>query len=162
MGILPILNTSPCWAVPKEVPETECETNYPVSDAEYAEFAAHIAVRYVEYFTNGEIDPVRCPTLYKAAVIAGRNANPATRYRRRGTAPRLELVFRCGGTVRRHAHGGTRWSLDDLHESDGLFGLGLWLPHVPRQGHQCRGDRGESRDLLLVSDSGRGVARIKN
>lgn len=67
-----------------------------------------------------------------------------------------------GGTVRRHAHGGTRRSLDDLHESDGLFGLGWWLPHVPGQGHQCRGDRGESRDLLLVSDSGRGAARIKN
>lgn len=38
-----------CWAVPKEVPETECETNYPVSDAEY------ITLYKAAYFqpTNG-------------------------------------------------------------------------------------------------------------
>ena len=118
MSILPILNTSPCWAVPKEVPEVECETNYPVSDAEYAEFVAHVTARdgpsgdfwdahpgldgalaplyfeiwnepYIEYFTNGEIDPARYTTLYKAAVIAGRNANSATRYLVESTADRI-------------------------------------------------------------------------
>jgi hypothetical protein len=132
MGILPILNTSPCWAVPKEVPEAECQTSYPVSDAEYAEFAAHVAARYgpagdfwdahpeldgalasvyleiwnepyIEYFTNGEIDPARYTTLYKAAVIAGRNANPATRYLVESTSDRIvkgNLVNWAGGMVK--------------------------------------------------------------
>lgn len=132
MSILPVLNTSPCWAVPKEVKEEDCETNYPTSDAEYAEFVSHAAARYgpsgdfwdahpeldgalasryfeiwnepyIEAFTNGEIDPARYTTLYKAAVIAGRNANAATRYLVESTADRIvkgTVVNWAGGMVK--------------------------------------------------------------
>lgn len=105
--VLPILNSPPCWAVPEEV--EECENSYPTSNSDYANFTAKaverygpggdfweahplldsdVAARYWEiwnepYFgftSNGEVDPGRYAALYKAAVIAGRGANPATDY----------------------------------------------------------------------------------
>jgi hypothetical protein len=119
LRILPILNTSPCWAVPEKAKkEEQCETSYPVSDAEYAEFTAQVAARYgpsgdfwdahpeleaslapryfeiwnepyIESFVNGEVDPARYATLYKAAVIAGRAANPSSRYLVESTADKI-------------------------------------------------------------------------
>jgi hypothetical protein len=109
MTILPILDSPPCWAVPKETDPEDCWQTYPASNAEYAEFVAHVAARYgpagdfweanpeldeglapryleiwnepyYPSFSNGEVDPGLYAPLYKAAVIAGRAANPATRY----------------------------------------------------------------------------------
>ncbi|HXQ88444.1 MAG TPA: hypothetical protein VN733_02285, partial [Solirubrobacterales bacterium] len=108
LTILPILNAPPCWATGGEV-ESVCERTYPTSDAEYAEFVSHVAARYgpggefwtahpeldgslaprffeiwnepyIPFFVNGDLDPARYASLYKAAVIAGRSANAATRY----------------------------------------------------------------------------------
>jgi sugar lactone lactonase YvrE len=107
MTILPVLNTPPCWAVPEG--SEKCGKTYPTSSAEYAEFVAHVAERYgpggdfweahpgldgslaskqleiwnepyFPQFTNGVVDPAIYTALYKAAVVAGRAANPATRY----------------------------------------------------------------------------------
>lgn len=109
MAILPILNSPPCWAVPKETDPNECWETWPTSNAEYAEFTARAVERYgpggdfweahpglddelapvhwevwnepyYPSFTNGEVDPARYASLYKVAVIAGREANGATRY----------------------------------------------------------------------------------
>ena len=110
MRILPLLAAPPCWAVPElPNPEDECEITYPVSDAEYAEYVAHVVARYgrdgdfweahpkldaalapryfeiwnepyYPAFSNYEVDPERYASLYKAAVIAGREANPESRY----------------------------------------------------------------------------------
>jgi hypothetical protein len=109
ISVLPILNSPPCWAVPKEIKEKDCWRTYPVSDAEFGEFTAHavarygpggdfwdehpkldgsLAPRYFEIwnepyypqFTNGNVDPARYADLYKAAVVAGREANPSARY----------------------------------------------------------------------------------
>lgn len=109
MTILPLLVSSPCWAVPEETDEDDCWSTYPESDAEYAEYVSQVAARYgpggdfwdahpslgddlapryleiwnesyLPQFTNDEVDPARYAALYKAAVIAGRAANPATRY----------------------------------------------------------------------------------
>ncbi len=109
MSILPILNSPPCWAVPSGTNSKDCWATYPVSDAEYAEltaeavdrygpggafWAAHpdldpaLAPRYFEIwnepylpeFTNNNVNPARYADLYKAAVVAGRAANPGTRY----------------------------------------------------------------------------------
>jgi|GEM_PF-3001577 len=109
LNILPILNAPPCWAVPEKTKEADCERTYPTSDAEYAEFVSHVVTRYgpggefwtahpkldsalapryfeiwnepyIPHFVNGELNPARYTSLYKAAVIAGRNANKATRY----------------------------------------------------------------------------------
>jgi len=107
LQVLPILNAPPCWAVPKEV--EECENSYPTSNSDYANFTAKAVERYgpggdfweahplldgdlaarfweiwnEPYFgftTNSKVDPERYAALYKAAVIAGREANPATDY----------------------------------------------------------------------------------
>ena len=108
MSILPIPNDPPCWAVPPETEPELCKTIYPVGNSEYAEFVAEVAKRYgpagdfwdthPEYsslavpqieiwnepylmasmYEAGEED--RYASLYKAAVIAGRQANSATRY----------------------------------------------------------------------------------
>lgn len=109
MTILPLLVSSPCWAVPRGTNENDCWSTYPVSDTEYAEYVAQVAARYGPHgdfwdahpsldgdlapryleiwnesylpeFTNDEVNPSRYAALYKAAVIAGRDANPATRY----------------------------------------------------------------------------------
>ncbi len=109
MTILPLLVSSPCWAVPKGTDENDCWSTYPASDAEYAEYVAQVAARYgpdgdfwdarpgldgdlapryleiwnesyLPEFTNDDVDPSRYAALYKAAVIAGRDANPATLY----------------------------------------------------------------------------------
>jgi hypothetical protein len=109
LSILPILDSSPCWAVPKETEEKDCWRTYPTSNADFADFAAHAAARYgpggefwtghpkldeslapryfeiwnepyFPQFTNGNVDPARYATLYKAAVVAGRAANSSTRY----------------------------------------------------------------------------------
>ncbi len=109
MTILPLLVSSPCWAVPRGTDENDCWSTYPVADAEYAEYVAQVAARYgpggdfwdahpglddglapsyleiwnesyLAQFTNDEVNPTRYAALYKAAVTAGRAANPATRY----------------------------------------------------------------------------------
>jgi DNA-binding beta-propeller fold protein YncE len=109
MEILPVLDSSPCWAVPEETDPEDCWRTYPESDSDYADFVAHaverygpsgdfwdahpgldndLAPRYWElwnepyypYFTNDEVDPARYAALYKAAVTAGRVANPGTDY----------------------------------------------------------------------------------
>lgn len=109
MEILPILNSPPCWAVPKETDPEECWETWPVGNAEYAEFTAEavkrygpsgdfwderplldgdLAPRYWEVwnepyypsFTNGEVDPARYASLFKAAAIAGDEANSGTDY----------------------------------------------------------------------------------
>jgi hypothetical protein len=109
MSILPILNSPPCWAVPAGTESGKCWNSYPVSDAEYAEFTAEAAGRYgpggafwsghpgldpalapryfeiwnepyLPEFTNNNVNPSRYADLYKAAVVAGRVANPGTRY----------------------------------------------------------------------------------
>jgi hypothetical protein len=115
LSILPVLDSPPCWAVPKGTVEAKCDQTYPISDAEFAEFASHAAARYgpggefwsahpklngelapryfeiwnepyIKEFTNGEIKPARYTTLYKAAVIAGREGNSSTRYLVESTA----------------------------------------------------------------------------
>jgi hypothetical protein len=109
MEILPILNSPPCWAVPEETDPEECWETWPVGNAEYAEFTAeavkrygpsgdfwderplldgNLAPRYWEVwnepyylsFTNGEVDPARYASLFKAAAIAGDEANGGTDY----------------------------------------------------------------------------------
>jgi hypothetical protein len=109
MTILPVLYGSPCWAVPKETDPNDCWNTYPNSNAEYAEYVAAVAARYgpdgnfwdenpgldgdlasthfeiwnepyLCQFTNNEVDPAKYANLYKAAVTAGRGANPASRY----------------------------------------------------------------------------------
>jgi len=109
MSILPIPNSPPCWAVPSETEESDCQRTYPVLDSEYAEFVGKFAQRYgpggdfwdehpefssdlarpqieiwnepyLEQFINEEVDPARYANLYKAAVVAGRESNPSTRY----------------------------------------------------------------------------------
>jgi Glycosyl hydrolase catalytic core len=109
MTILPVLYEPPCWAVPKETDPKECWQTYPTSNAEYAEYVAQVAGRYgpggdfweenpeldkdlasthfeiwnepyLCQFTNDEVDPAKYAGLYKAAVIAGREANPDSRY----------------------------------------------------------------------------------
>ena len=105
MSILPIPNSPPCWAVPSGAPECEA---FPVFNSDYASFVGKVASRYgpagdfwdlnpalneglasryIEvwnepYWGVGEeaVNPSRYAALYKAAVIAGRAANPATRY----------------------------------------------------------------------------------
>jgi hypothetical protein len=108
LSVLPIPNTPPCWAVPAGTEPEACGDAMPVGNAEYAEFVSEIAKRYgpggdfwdghPEYsalaipqveiwnepylnssmYEAGEED--RYASLYKAAVIAGRQANSATRY----------------------------------------------------------------------------------
>lgn len=109
LRILPVLDSSPCWAVPSDTDPADCWMTYPADDADYAEFTARVAARYgpggrfwqahpgldgalaPEYlevwnepyypqFSNGEVSPGRYARLYKAAVVAGRQANPSTRY----------------------------------------------------------------------------------
>lgn len=109
MSILPILNSPPCWAVPEETEPGDCWRTWPSSNGDFAYFTARAVERYgpggdfweahpgldeelapvhwevwnepyYPFFTNDEVDPARYASLYKAAVIAGREANPATRY----------------------------------------------------------------------------------
>lgn len=109
MTILPILNSPPCWAVPLGTPSNDCWRTWPESNGDFAYFTARaverygpggdfweahplldeeLAPRYWEvwnepyypFFTNDEVDPARYASLYKAAVTAGREANPSTRY----------------------------------------------------------------------------------
>jgi hypothetical protein len=109
MTILPILGTPPCWAVPEETNPADCWQAFPSSDGEFGYFTARVAERYgsggdfweanpsldgdlapryfeiwnepyYPEFSNDEVDPARYAALYKAAVIAGREANPASRY----------------------------------------------------------------------------------
>jgi hypothetical protein len=109
MRILPVLYGSPCWAVPVKTDPEDCWDTYPVANAEYAEFVAHAAARYgpggdfweenpelddalasrrfelwnepyYAEFSNDDVDPAHYAHLYKAAVAAGREANPASRY----------------------------------------------------------------------------------
>jgi hypothetical protein len=108
LSILPIPNTPPCWAVSAGSEPEVCGDAMPAGNAEYAEFVGEIAKRYgpggdfwdghpqysamaipqIEIWNEpylnssmyeaGEED--RYASLYKAAVIAGRQANSATRY----------------------------------------------------------------------------------
>jgi len=109
MTILPVLFEPPCWAVPVETEPGDCWQTYPTSNARYAEYVGRVAARYgpggdfweensgldsalasthfeiwnepyLCQFTNDEVDPAKYAALYKAAVIAGRSANPASRY----------------------------------------------------------------------------------
>lgn len=109
MEILPILDSPPCWAVPKETDPEDCWETWPTSDAEFAEFVEHaverygpsgdfwdahplldndLAPRYWEVwnepyypeFTNDEVDPARYAALFKAAAVAGTEANGGTDY----------------------------------------------------------------------------------
>ncbi len=104
MEILPVLDAPPCWAVPKETDPEDCWETWPVGNSEFAEFVenavkrygpsgefwdAHplldndLAPRYWEVwnepyypsFTNDEVDPARYAALFKAAAIAGEEAN---------------------------------------------------------------------------------------
>lgn len=108
LSILPIPNAAPCWATPAGLTESECKEVFPVSTEDYAAFVgkaaarygpggdfwnlnpdldADLASRYFEiwnepYWGTGPepVNPSRYAALYKAAVISGRTANPATRY----------------------------------------------------------------------------------
>ena len=109
LSILPIPNSPPCWAVPEGTKAEECADTYPVSDAEYAEFVGKVAGRYgpsgdfwderpelnsalaarhIEIWNEPYLNKsmyeagkqARYVSMYKAAVIAGRAANSATRY----------------------------------------------------------------------------------
>jgi len=108
MSILPIPNSPPCWAVPEKTEAANCEETYPVENAEYAEFVAEIAKRYgpggdfwddhpeysslalpqIEIWNEPYLNPSmyeagqqgRYASLFKAAAVAGNNANKATRY----------------------------------------------------------------------------------
>ncbi len=109
LTILPILDASPCWAVPSGTASEDCGRTFPESNADFGEFAAHATARYgpggtfwkahpglseayalrywevwnepyYGYFTNEDVDPAKYAALYKAAVVAGRAANSATRY----------------------------------------------------------------------------------
>ena len=109
MEILPVLDSPPCWAVPKETDPEDCWQTFPEANADYANFVAEtverygpsgdfwdahpgldndLAPRYWEIwnepyypsFTNDEVDPARYAALYKAAVIAGSEANGGTDY----------------------------------------------------------------------------------
>ncbi|HWN72245.1 MAG TPA: hypothetical protein VNN15_00390, partial [Solirubrobacterales bacterium] len=109
MTILPLVDSSPCWAVPKETAEEDCWRTFPTSNADFAFFVgkaverygpggdfweAHpgldseLAPRYWEiwnepylaFTSGGQVEPARYAALYKAAVIAGREASASTRY----------------------------------------------------------------------------------
>lgn len=110
MTILPVPTGSPCWAVPAEIEdEDECERTMPVANSDYAELVAqaaerygpggtfweghpgldsNLASRYIEIWNESYLgrnwplgsEPERYADLYKAAVTAGRAANPSTRY----------------------------------------------------------------------------------
>lgn len=105
LSILPIPNSPPCWAV--WIP-TDCDERFPSGTSEYAEFVAQVAARYgpegAFWDAHPELDPNLASRhieiwnepywatskesmlpfsyayLYKAAVVAGRSVNPATRY----------------------------------------------------------------------------------
>lgn len=106
LNILPIPNSPPCWAAPGVT--TDCDEYPPFSNAEYGEFVGQIAARYgpggdfwdahpgldgtlasryIEIWNepywatqHATMSPFGYAYLYKAAVTAGRAANPATRY----------------------------------------------------------------------------------
>lgn len=106
LSILPIPNSPPCWAV--WLGTTDCGEQVPGDKDEYAEFVAQIAARYgpsgdfwdahsgldgsfasrhIEIWNEpywdtakGSFSPGYYALMYKAAVIAGRAANPGTRY----------------------------------------------------------------------------------
>jgi hypothetical protein len=109
MEILPVLDSPPCWAVPEETDPEDCWRTFPASNSTFADFAAKAAERYgpsgdfweahpgldndlaPRYweiwnepylkFTSGEkVEPARYAALYKAAVIAGSEANGGTDY----------------------------------------------------------------------------------
>lgn len=109
MELLPVLDSPPCWAVPEETNPADCERTWPEEDGTFAYFTARAVERYgpsgdfwdahplldndlapryweiwnepyYEYFTNDEVDPARYASLYKAAVIAGSEANGGTDY----------------------------------------------------------------------------------
>jgi hypothetical protein len=109
LTILPILNEPPCWAVPKETPESACDRTYPTNNSDFAAFVAQSVARYgpggtfwtshVELDPNlaprffeiwnepyymashkGELSAARYAELYVAAVEAGRKANEAADY----------------------------------------------------------------------------------
>jgi hypothetical protein len=105
LSILPIPDSPPCWAV---FNPTDCTQRPIFLTAEYAEFVGQVAARYgpggdfwdahpglagdlasrhIEILnepywarSGGMLTPAGYANLYKAAVIAGRAANPATRY----------------------------------------------------------------------------------
>jgi hypothetical protein len=100
--ILPLLFDTPSWAGP-------AKTDIPSNPAEYADYVAHVVARYgpggtfwtshptlpanlapqyfeiwnepyYPQFSNNHIDPARYANLFKAAVIAGRAANPQAKF----------------------------------------------------------------------------------
>ena len=105
LSILPIPGSPPCWAT---FGSTNCSENPILSASEYAEFVGEVAARYgpngdfwddhpgldgklasrhIEILNEpywksagGSLTPYGYANLYKAAVIAGRAANPSTRY----------------------------------------------------------------------------------
>ena len=109
LRVLPILNSSPCWAVPRSVPDTECWRHLPTSDAEYAEYVTAVVARYgpggafwtanptldaslaprwfeiwnepyYSYTSYNQVDPGRYAQLFRAASAAGRTQNANTRF----------------------------------------------------------------------------------
>jgi hypothetical protein len=105
LSILPIPESPPCWAV---VGQTNCSQRPILLASEYAEFVGEAAARYgpggdfwdahpnldgslssryIEILNEpyweragGILTPYGYANIYKAAVIAGRAANPSTRY----------------------------------------------------------------------------------
>lgn len=109
LTILPVLHSPPCWAVPSGVPSAACENTFPVNKADFAAFTGQVVKRYgtggsfwqshpglsssfaprffeilnEPYFMNSpysEGPEQRYPDLYIAAVAAGRDANPGSRF----------------------------------------------------------------------------------
>jgi hypothetical protein len=108
LRVLPILDGTPCWAASAGTSPADCARSLPADEDAYATFAAAAAARYgpggtfwalspdldanlasawVEvfnepYFTGSTstIDPARYARLFRAVAIAGRAANPATRW----------------------------------------------------------------------------------
>ncbi|HEU4737534.1 MAG TPA: hypothetical protein VFS54_00470 [Solirubrobacterales bacterium] len=106
LNILPIPNSPPCWAV--WLGTTDCDEYAPGDTDEYAEFVGRVAARYgpggdfwdahpgldkslasryIEIWNEpywktekDKFSPGYYALMYKDAVIAGRAANPATRY----------------------------------------------------------------------------------
>jgi hypothetical protein len=106
LNILPIPNSPPCWAV--WLATTDCDEYVPGDTDKYAEFVGQIAARYgpggdfwdahpgldgtlasryIEIWNEpywktkkDKFSPGYYALMYKDAVIAGRAANPATRY----------------------------------------------------------------------------------
>lgn len=106
--VLPILDSSPCWAVPSTAHPDDCWRHLPNDNADFARFAARAAKRYGpegsfwkrnprldpalaissfevwnEPYIPGGAEPVSPPryaAMQKATVIAGRRANRATRW----------------------------------------------------------------------------------